>query len=176
MKETMKPLGKREAAFAAEHHDIVLRFLAENALSEDDYYDTVVFGFLNAVQKYLRHPEYQSDPFGQFADKYMAREVKTKQQEESLVLLYSLSEQIDGGKTLEERIADTKNEIDEALDSLDWERTVAVLNAEERRIVTLLTEGYEQEEVAQVLGVTPFVLKKCLGEIRCTLSGSLAAA
>lgn len=45
----MTPLQRQ---FAEEHQDIVFRFLSRKGLPMDDYYDIVIFGYLQAVQEY----------------------------------------------------------------------------------------------------------------------------
>ena len=42
-------LTEEKAAFAAEHHGVILQYLKERGLSTDEYYDTVVFAFLDCV-------------------------------------------------------------------------------------------------------------------------------
>ena len=42
-------LTEEKAAFAAEHHGVILQYLKERRLSPDEYYDTVVFAFLDCV-------------------------------------------------------------------------------------------------------------------------------
>jgi len=41
----LRPFTKKEQRFAEENHDLVYAFLNEKKLSEDDYYDVVVFGY-----------------------------------------------------------------------------------------------------------------------------------
>ena len=42
--------------FAEEHQDTVFRFLSHKNLSAEDYYDIVIFGYLQAVQEYDENP------------------------------------------------------------------------------------------------------------------------
>ena len=44
------PLTKEQQDFAAEHHGLVYKFLNDNHLPEDEFYDVVIFGYLKAVQ------------------------------------------------------------------------------------------------------------------------------
>ena len=44
------PLTPEQGTFAAENHGLVLKFLNENHLPEDEYYDVVIFGYLKAVK------------------------------------------------------------------------------------------------------------------------------
>jgi DNA-directed RNA polymerase specialized sigma24 family protein len=46
-------LTPEQQSFATENHGLVYAFLNERKLQEDDYYDIVVFGYLNAVREYL---------------------------------------------------------------------------------------------------------------------------
>ena len=43
------PLTKEQQAFATAHHSLVYKFLNENRLPEDEFYDVVIFGYLKAV-------------------------------------------------------------------------------------------------------------------------------
>ena len=44
-------LTEEKSAFAAENHRLVYSFLKERGLPEDEYYDTVIFAFLDCVIK-----------------------------------------------------------------------------------------------------------------------------
>lgn len=37
------PLNKEQQAFAADHHGLVYKFLNENRLPEDEFYDVIIF-------------------------------------------------------------------------------------------------------------------------------------
>ena len=47
------PLTKEQQDFAAEHHGLVYKFLNDNHLPEDEFYDVVIFGYLKAVQDFF---------------------------------------------------------------------------------------------------------------------------
>jgi RNA polymerase sigma-70 factor (ECF subfamily) len=47
-------LTSEESDFAALHHKLIYKFLRKNGLSEDEYYDVAVFGYLDAVRDYFR--------------------------------------------------------------------------------------------------------------------------
>ena len=51
------PLTKEQQAFATDHHGLVYKFLNENHLPEDEFYDVVVFAYLKAVKDYFRTQE-----------------------------------------------------------------------------------------------------------------------
>ena len=39
------PLTKEQQAFATDHHGLVYKFLNENHLPEDEFYDVIIFGY-----------------------------------------------------------------------------------------------------------------------------------
>lgn len=46
------PMTPAQQLFAEAHHNLVYAFLNEKKLPEDEYYDVVVFGYLQAVMDY----------------------------------------------------------------------------------------------------------------------------
>lgn len=51
------PLTADEQAFAAENHDVIVRYLNANRLNHGDYYDVAAMGYLQAVKKWFARPE-----------------------------------------------------------------------------------------------------------------------
>ncbi len=52
----LHPLTKTEQDMAEQEHQLVLDFLHCKRLPMDDFYDVVIFGYLSAVQQYIRNP------------------------------------------------------------------------------------------------------------------------
>ena len=53
------PLTKEQQTFATAHHSLVYKFLNENRLPEDEFYDVVIFGgiiFLISLRNSLLFP------------------------------------------------------------------------------------------------------------------------
>lgn len=48
------PLTKEQQEFAAEHHGLVYKFLNDNHLAEDEFYDVVIFAYLKAVKDFFQ--------------------------------------------------------------------------------------------------------------------------
>lgn len=59
-----RPMTEEERRFAAEHHDAVYRFLRKKRLNADEYYDIAVFGYLDAVRRYLSEKPPHRHDFG----------------------------------------------------------------------------------------------------------------
>lgn len=58
------PLTKEQQDFAAEHHGLVYKFLNDNHLPEDEFYDVVIFGYLRAVSRYFTESQLKDFSFG----------------------------------------------------------------------------------------------------------------
>ena len=150
LKNQPRVLTPKESAFAAKHFTQVYSFLAENNLSEDDYYDSALNGFLKAVQEYSTSGGFGN--FKQFAYTIMSAECTAH--EESLhrtPTLLSYSECYKSANTLEETIADVKNTMDEAISAIAYDETMQSFSATQQRIVHLLLEGYSRMDIASML-------------------------
>lgn len=65
------PLTKEQQDFAAEHHGLVYKFLNDNRLPEDEFYDVVIFPYLNAVRDYCSNKSAQEYSFSTIAIRQM---------------------------------------------------------------------------------------------------------
>ena len=65
------PLTKEQQEFAAEHHGLVYRFLNDNHLPEDEFYDVVIFPYLKAVRDYCDNASAQEYSFSTIAIRQM---------------------------------------------------------------------------------------------------------
>ena len=63
------PLTKEQQAFATAHHSLVYKFLNENRLPEDEFYDVVIFGYLKAVRDYFSDLTAQQFTFSTIANR-----------------------------------------------------------------------------------------------------------
>lgn len=143
-------LTPEESAFAAKNFTHVYSFLSENNLSEDDYYDPAINGFLKAVQGYQRSGD--SADFKQFADAMMGAECTAYDEAlHKTPTILSLSECYRSAYELEETIADVKNTIDEAIAAISLDETMKSFDDTQRRIVRLLLEGYSKMDIATML-------------------------
>jgi RNA polymerase sigma factor (sigma-70 family) len=65
------PLTAEQRDFATSHHGLVYKFLNENRLPEDEFYDVVIFGYLKAVRDYFTDPTAQKYSFTTIANRRM---------------------------------------------------------------------------------------------------------
>lgn len=55
MADRLKTFTEEEKKLAEKNHDLVYQFLRIHNYSMEDYYNTVVFGYLKGIQKYYRY-------------------------------------------------------------------------------------------------------------------------
>lgn len=158
MKQLQK-LTEQESAFAAEHHSLVYAYLNRNGLSEDEYYDVVVFGYLNGVRKYFRREELrQAYSFTTLAwsgmnSSYVNYE-RSKRRPKNHAQILSIHEPFRSAFALEEMISDARDYAEETLSAMRIRETLESFEQTEREIVRLLMEGYSKAEVRTRLGLT----------------------
>ena len=54
-----RPLTLEESQFASEHINIVYRYLRQQGLNSDEWFDVVIFRYLLSVKRYFALPELQ---------------------------------------------------------------------------------------------------------------------
>ena len=118
----MKRLTTEQTSFAAEHHHVMLEYLDANQLSPDDYYDIVVFGYLEAVQQYM--VQGRNGNFRELAWEKMDR---CRQKESSSI-------------SLEKQITDCLESMDRFLESLRPEDVLCLFEKREKEILLFLLE------------------------------------
>lgn len=163
LKNQPRVLTPEESAFAEQHFTQVYSFLAENNLSENDYYDSAINGFLKAVQEH--HTSVGSGDFKQFAAALMSAECTAHEERLGRTpTVLSFSECYQSAYELEETIADVKNTMDEAISAIAYNETMQSFNATQQRIVHLLMEGYSKMDIASMLqmSVTALFEEICL--------------
>lgn len=128
----MKPLTAEQQQFAAAHHELVNRYLSHHRLSEEDYYDVVIFGFLRAVQNYLEHPELKKYAFSSIACREMNAERRKYQQKQKgfspMARVFSLESPISRRVPARESL----------MEGLQLQEMLETLNRAEQEILDLL--------------------------------------
>lgn len=143
----MKKLNDKESTFAAENHELVLKFLKGRRLN-DDYYDIVVFGYIKAVIAYVNSQELQLKyPFAQIANRKMKDALinyyiyldRKKRAGEKAALRYSYFEEINRPYSycIEEEI----------INRILYQEIFSMLTAIERKILILKLKQYQNKEI-----------------------------
>lgn len=157
------PLTSEEQEFAAIHVDLVDKFLRYERLDPAEYYDIVIFGYLEAVQKQFRAPiDEDKQNFKALAKICMRHAVgedrkfqnKEKRRGDPMSMDY-LGTDTDGDDfSFHDLIGDaTQATENQALDSDLITRILAVATPREREAIDLVCQGYETREIAEILGI-----------------------
>ena len=163
-------LATEEQHYAEKHHTLVYRFLSHYNLSEDDYYDIVIFGFLAAVQEYLRKPELQKFSFTTIAWKQMKNTVvqetryRHRAKRNASTVSYFDSKASDELNTLFPSRTDTL--IDQIHDREVLTNLLACLTPKEREVVALKADGYTQQEIADLCNISVYAVRSRFSRFR----------
>ena len=168
------PLTTEQSIFATEHHNLVYRFLNKHRLSEDEYYDVVIFGYLKAVKDYLTRPELQIYTFTTIAWKAMSKSLYNH--ERALCRQKRAAEVISIHIGLHEN--DQPLELflpaeDKLMQQLEAELLLHELarkvSKQQMDIVNLRSKGYVLREIADDQNITINRVRKLLNEVYVTL-------
>lgn len=162
-------LTEEKAAFAAEQHGVITQYLKERGLSPDEYYDTVVFAFLDCVIK---------DTKGDFKQRAYAAMDKTvadlkAENEEKVISLYQND---DYYRTVEETLKDETDGVTELLERIRIEELLKLFAQNEREVLTLLLDGFNISEISLSLKRSVSELESTMRSIRIKAADVLPAA
>lgn len=155
----MNVLNNEQAVFAAENHELIYQFLNSRRLPENEYYDTVVFAFLECVMQSC------DGNFKERAFTAMDNAVSTCQKDEVPETI-SLSDYMDSFRTVEDTLFAQNDEINDLLERMDTEALLTSFNEIEQEILILLLNGFCFTEIAFRLKQTASQLSYTLAQIK----------
>ena len=152
-------LTKTEQIFATKHHDLVYQFLKGTCLPENDYYDVAIFGYLQAVQEYLRRPQlaagysFKSIAWTQMRNA-VAEEFRHMNRAKRKAVTVSYVE--DGSLwALNRLLPDRKPALEDMLHDQDiLAELLSYLTPKEQEVVRLKADGYSYHEIAERCNIT----------------------
>ena len=145
--------------FAEEHQETVLRFLSRMRLPVKDYYDIVIFGYLQAVQEYDENPALSRFQFDTIAwtkmsdclGKHYAYANRPKRKAPT-VSTYAYTKD---GLTLDEILPDRRKDLQaQTADRLFAMEVLSCLTETERQMVYLKADGLTCQEIAEIFSTT----------------------
>ena len=165
------PLTREQGAFATKWHNLIYAFLNEKGLSEIDYYDIVVFGFLRAVKRYFVEPPLQKYSFSTIAWQAMQQSISAHRRAENsqkrkgyTISIHALTYG-DGAVSLEE----TLSAPDELMLQLETELLFHDLAQRATRqhmaVARMRSDGYNLREIAKTQSIPMKKVQEMLGEI-----------
>lgn len=151
-----KPLTSEQQRFAEEHHNLVEIFLKVNRLPELDYYDVVIFGYINAVRKYTERPELRAYAFSTIAQWSMLTALGNERRKEARrISTTSFDAENDDGLNLYGLIGTCDPDPDEVDGhySAQYSDLLKALTRRQRTILTMKAQGLTGKEIAATLRI-----------------------
>lgn len=162
-----------EQAFAETWHPLVLEFLHHRKLPEADYYDVVIFGFLSAVQQYVRSGPTTEADFTAMAFRSMKdavlRDLEYHVCQKRTAIVFSLDEAIDDydGITLADAIPDPiQDTATQAESNAVAHQVQQMATDKEAVLLSFVSKGYSVTEAARSIGITPKTASNRIGRFR----------
>lgn len=112
-KTVFSPLTEQEQLFAEQQHDIVVKYLLYNKLLFDQWYDGVIFRYLQAVKSWFSRPDLHKYTFSTIAQHNMRSAVMNEMRKESRKpVTVSIYDYIPGTEfTYEGRLCDPRDNV-----------------------------------------------------------------
>lgn len=181
--------------FAEEHQDTVFRFLSHKNLSVEDYYDIVIFGYLQAVQEYDENPALARFQFNTIAMDIVRRISKlAKNVSQEILCLTRMSDCLGkhfsyenkpkrkaptvsihtytrDGLTLDEILPDRRRDLQaQTADRLFTMEVLSCLTESERQMVHLKADGLTCREIAEIFSTTVHTINGRFRRMRMRLT------
>ena len=166
----LSALTMEQKEYAAEHHNLVYRFLRLNRLDESEFYDVVIFGYLKAVREYLEKPELSRFKFSTIAWRKMKdcviQEYIYQNRSKRRANMAEYHEDLESN-SLDTFLPDRMSMIAETMDNQTLlVNLLALLSPKEKTIVHLKAQGYTYREIAKLCSMTPYVVNHCFYNMR----------
>ena len=174
----IEPLTVKEREMVEQYHYLVADFLQRKRLAPNQYYDIVIFGYLQAIQRECRNPSptHQKNIYG-LIEVCMNRavlqewrcqyQIKRTGDRKHLSLDRIPAHTDDDELSLYAVIADTQQNTETQVEARDLtERIRAIATPREREALDLVCLGYETREVAQKLGIARNTASRTLYNLR----------
>ncbi len=162
--KALRLMNNRERKFAEQNHDLVLEFLRHKHLSKEDYYDVIIFGYLTAVQQYLRNP-----PDGVSFQAMAYRNMKDTLYQD---MLYHTRKKRTGTTVSLDRVdytvaAQSQSVEQKTENKILAEQTAHIATPKEADILQLIVDGYTLREIARHLHIPTSTVTKRMNALRC---------
>lgn len=161
------PMTPAQQLFAEEHHNLVYAFLNEKKLPEDEYYDVVVFGYLQAVMDYTTQGESGRFSFATIAWRKMEsrladhfrHQASTKRAAPTVSLNAVMD---DAGLSLSDMLSATDESFLEMEIGLLFHDLGRHMPRRDMNVLRLKADGYGTREIAQRENTTVHMVRSIL--------------
>ena len=156
--KNMRTLTGEQKIFAEQHHMLVEQFLWKKHLERAEFYDVVIFGYLEAVQEYLEKPELSKYKFSSIAwrkMKYcMINEYIYRNCPKRNALMGTYREDYEPVLT-REQVSEQMNCVARELEHRALlQQLMSHMTVKEKEVVCMRAAGYTYREIAEHCNIT----------------------
>ena len=166
----MKTLTNNQKKFAEKNHGLVGSFLKSKHLPFNEYYDIVIFGYLNAVKKHTERSGLKQYRFKNIAFRAMESSLgnhfRSLNSKKNKAVVFSLDAETASGLTLEEMIASAEYTDQTVVFMEERNELLHCFDIEDRKILSLMMDGFCENEIAENTGLSPKIIPLRAEEIR----------
>ena len=155
----LQPLTEEERKYASDNHNLIYAYLHKYRYDIETYYNIAVFGYLEAVQKYLRDEELQERYiFPIIAFKCMRGAISNharmnnSKKRNPLESVISLDAEMEGTESFYNVVAGNFSESD-LMEKESLNYLMENLSDLQRKIATAKVEGYSNKEILSMLNI-----------------------
>lgn len=168
------PLTLEQKKFASDHHDLVYKFLHDRHLPIDEFYDIVIFGYLNAVKRYFSRTDLHVYTFATLSWKLMTQSLTDYYKEQLCqkrnaeeLSLHTLSCTDD--LPFEDALPASDNYMQQLEFTLLLHDLAKRVSKQQMDIVRMRSSGYNLQDIANRQNTSTKRIRKLLEEVRCVL-------
>ena len=173
------PLTPEQKIFAAQNHDLVYKFLQKKNLPIDEFYDVVIFGYLNSIHRFFVNPELAKHSFSNKAWKgmqnslynYNRAKLRQKRSAEGCsihAMLYPDDQSDD--LHLEETLPVYDDMMQQLEVTLLMHDLAKRISKQQMEIVRLRSSGYNLQDIAARQNTSSKRIRNLLEDVRCVLA------
>lgn len=165
------PLTPEQKTFAADNHGLVYKFLNENQLPEDEFYDVVIFGYLRAVRRFFVETNLQKYSFSTIAwncmrvdlFNYNKMHFRKKRNAETISIHLIPHENT---LPIEETLANPDELMLQLETKLLLHDLAGCISRQQMDMIRLKTSGYSIRDIAHIQKIPMKRVKEALEEVR----------
>ena len=168
------PLTLEQKIFASQNHDLVYKFLNEKHLSEEEFYDIIVFGYLRSVHRFFSEPNLQQYSFGTIAWKGMQGSLndyrKSKSYHKNNIEVLSIHSDLHDDGNFAHKNSSAYNDLIAQLEiNLLLHDLAKRVSKQQMDIVRMKSNGFNLQDIATQQNTSIKRIRRLLEEVRVVL-------
>lgn len=154
MVDHSKPLTDEQRQLAEEYHSLIYSFLRERRLDESEFYDVVVFGYLNAVRKWTELPHLHAYSFKTIAFKSMLTSTGNERRKNARrPQTVSLDAESDEGHSLYDILAEAQPDEGGSQYAAQYADLLKVLTRRQKAALAMKANGCTSNQIGRAFGI-----------------------